>query len=549
MRGLSPPVESADESGVAGVAHVPPTPTDPVELSGRAGTYEPSKDDSFVPLEDVFKTIGIPTYTFVEPFEYRRLLVALRTASKPLVVEGPSGIGKTTAVVRALNDLQMTHVQILRARVPADVEIINELPDILDRGIVLIDDFHVLPDSTKRLIADFIKVLIDESRTSTKVIVLGISEAGRALINFAPDLTGRIDRLRMESNKAEKVEELLALGEKALNIRFENRRELAEESIGSFQLGQMIGFQSCMSDGVTQRSHELISVSTPVVSVRGQILDEISPGWSEAAYVFARGQKFRPSGRAPYLRLLYWLSKSGGWSLDVKKAIDANPEHKFSVGQIIEKGYLSDFLRDKSKELGKFVHFDTASDTLSVEDPKAYYYLRHISWPKFVRASGFARLDFKSKYDFALSFAGADRDLASAIADALKERELQVFYDFDEADAIAGADLEKYLAPIYASESELVLALIGPEYPRRVWTKFESDQFKARFGEGRVVPIFISGFQPSFFDEFFKVGGFSIIRDATLEPQIKFIAEALSKKIVSFRVSQAAEDEGGAGAD
>jgi hypothetical protein len=48
-------------------------------------------------LEDVFKINGVPTYTFVEPKEYNHLLMSLRAAGRRVVVEGPSGIGKTTA--------------------------------------------------------------------------------------------------------------------------------------------------------------------------------------------------------------------------------------------------------------------------------------------------------------------------------------------------------------------------------------------------------------------------------------------------------------------
>jgi hypothetical protein len=56
-------------------------------------------------LEEVFKTSGMPTFTFVKPIEYDRLIVGLRTAGRGLVVEGPSGIGKTTSVLKALEEL------------------------------------------------------------------------------------------------------------------------------------------------------------------------------------------------------------------------------------------------------------------------------------------------------------------------------------------------------------------------------------------------------------------------------------------------------------
>ncbi len=56
-------------------------------------------------LEEVFKKSGIPTYTLVKPTEYSRLLVSLRTPGRGVVVEGPSGIGKTTRVLTALQEL------------------------------------------------------------------------------------------------------------------------------------------------------------------------------------------------------------------------------------------------------------------------------------------------------------------------------------------------------------------------------------------------------------------------------------------------------------
>jgi len=43
-------------------------------------------------LEEVFKISGVPTYTFVEPGEYGKIIVSLRTPGRGMLVEGPSGI-------------------------------------------------------------------------------------------------------------------------------------------------------------------------------------------------------------------------------------------------------------------------------------------------------------------------------------------------------------------------------------------------------------------------------------------------------------------------
>lgn len=43
-------------------------------------------------LEEVYKISGVPTYTFVEPTEFNRILISLRTPGRGMVIEGPSGI-------------------------------------------------------------------------------------------------------------------------------------------------------------------------------------------------------------------------------------------------------------------------------------------------------------------------------------------------------------------------------------------------------------------------------------------------------------------------
>ena len=41
-------------------------------------------------------------------------------------------------------------------------------------------------------------------------------------------------------------------------------------------------------------------------------------------------------------------------------------------------------------------------------------------------------MEFPSRYDFALSFAGADRNIAEALFRVLSDDEMEVFYDLNE---------------------------------------------------------------------------------------------------------------------
>src|SRR5882672_12676832 len=94
-------------------------------------------------LEEVFKTNGAPTHTFVRPVEYPALLVSLRTPGRGVVIEGPSGIGKTTAVTQALSEHKREGTALkLSARKKEDRDLIKALPEMSSTGLVIIDDFH-----------------------------------------------------------------------------------------------------------------------------------------------------------------------------------------------------------------------------------------------------------------------------------------------------------------------------------------------------------------------------------------------------------------------
>src|SRR5262249_37974236 len=113
-------------------------------------------------LDEVFRLSGTPTHTFVEPVRYGEIKESLQTPGRCLVLEGPSGIGKSTTINRAIADLGIQgNSQLLRARSPNDLDYIDALPEIDDIGTVIVDDFHRLPDRTKARLSDFMKVLAD----------------------------------------------------------------------------------------------------------------------------------------------------------------------------------------------------------------------------------------------------------------------------------------------------------------------------------------------------------------------------------------------------
>lgn len=227
-------------------------------------------------IQEVYVLSGIPEHTFVEPVEYTRLLVALRTAGRSIVIEGPSGIGKTTAVSKAITEAGLgERVLSLSARKHDDVAFICDLPNQLPLGTVIIDDFHRLDDDSKRSLADLMKTLADEGAAHSKLVVLGIPNAGQSLISFGKDLANRIEVIPFEANPEYKVEELVTKGERALNISINIKDGIVSAAHGSFYIAQMLAYHTCVRSNVLKTSTNGTNTSESYESVKSNVMDTL----------------------------------------------------------------------------------------------------------------------------------------------------------------------------------------------------------------------------------------------------------------------------------
>jgi hypothetical protein len=157
---------------------------------------------------------------------------------------------------------------------------------------------------------------------------------------------------------------------------------------GSFHIAQMLCHEMCLSARVLERcdSHHVINSSLEVV--REHVLDELGRAFYEKARRIATGPRLRREGRAPYLHMLRCLAESADWSLQLDRALAQHRDHRGSVGQIIDKGYLHDYLT-ANPDLQDVIHCDPSTRMLVIEDPKFLYFLRNLIWNKFARQIGF----------------------------------------------------------------------------------------------------------------------------------------------------------------
>ncbi|HLK59341.1 MAG TPA: SUMF1/EgtB/PvdO family nonheme iron enzyme [Chthonomonadaceae bacterium] len=96
------------------------------------------------------------------------------------------------------------------------------------------------------------------------------------------------------------------------------------------------------------------------------------------------------------------------------------------------------------------------------------------------------------EYDIAISFAGEDREHARALAHALKQRKVIVFFDeFEEAN-LWGENLYDYLSDLYQNRARYVVMFLSEHYARKLWTNHEREAAQSRaFQENRgfILPI------------------------------------------------------------
>lgn len=91
----------------------------------------------------------------------------------------------------------------------------------------------------------------------------------------------------------------------------------------------------------------------------------------------------------------------------------------------------------------------------------------------------------KYDYDVALSFAGEDRKYVHAVAEALLQLGVKVFYDeYAKAD-LWGKNLYTHLDDVYRKKSQFCVMFISKAYKRKLWTNHERESAQARAFETR----------------------------------------------------------------
>lgn len=380
----------------ARVADYNPVPGMPVTAhDDRSAAYNQVKQAllSAIPIGKIFKTMGQPDLSFIEPAQLPELIEHLSSMGRGLVIEGPSGIGKTTATRRALERALslVRHIPTVTWLDPKKHQTEERILEILHNdfkvgGHLIIDDFHRLDYALQRGVANLIKIISDDDRNDAKVTLIGISPIGASLLKGAHDLAGRFSTVYIGRQPDEKIDALIAKGEAIANVAFPDRSMIVNEAAGSFYVAQALCYEACLQQGVrtVQAESRQLDAVHPA-SIIARLHGQLSQKYHESLCALA-SLDTRPPPRGAALSLLWLLHESTNKSVSVSSASYAYPALAEAFEWLME-GHLSRRIHEHQDLRSWFYYRDEAA-ILSIDDPQLDFFLRHLNWRDFIRQTG-----------------------------------------------------------------------------------------------------------------------------------------------------------------
>ena len=349
-------------------------------------------------LGEVFKLSGAPDVTFVETRAYKTLKSYLKVSGRGVVIEGPSGVGKTTALEKAIRELRRESTWsrglgpvMLNARRSEDLKRIESIESWHKEGMVAIDDFHRLGDEAAQRVANYMKWLADEDARDKKLVIVGIPGSGQALIKFAYDLAMRIDVLALGRVESQDVMRMIEKGEDALRIRIERKSDIALVAAGSFNIAQFLCLHICASADIHETQEHVQKVSWSLSEVLPQIVEKLSTKFKDTV------SRFGAIGGRSDLTAVQLLkeipgTEDGFLSLPVLSGT-CGPLFAEGIRRLLDSGELTRLYHSPTSEpwsraLGEQLFFDEKVPALIVEDPQLMFYVAHSSLKDLAKQAG-----------------------------------------------------------------------------------------------------------------------------------------------------------------
>jgi hypothetical protein len=442
-------------------------------------------------LEEVFRTEGLPEFTFVPPPNYNDIMLDIRRPGKPVILEGQSGTGKTTCVRRIITDLDDGRpTEYLTARNAAHTSRVESIVREQTPGRVVIDDFHRLSQDLQEQIADVAKLSAEVGADSTlpKLVIIGINQVGSDLIQLVPDIAKRTGIHKIAPGRPSDIAKLIESGCERLNIQIDGADAIYDETRGDYWLTQQICQSICAAADVMSTADIPRRIEFNMRDIRQRVVDRLRAAYYPAVKEFCRGRRFRPSND-PYFKLLRAVGQQDSSIVDLNEMANSLPEVRGSINNIKERRL--QVLIDSKPAVARNFYYNPDTKTFVIEDPALFYFIKHLDWNRLRQDCGFREHNGDFEFDVALSFAGENRELAELIYEGLTTLDVQVFYDAMFEANFLGKAWSQQFKDIFGGQSRLVICILDKQHLDKIWPTFEREHFVPRVADESVIPIFL----------------------------------------------------------
>lgn len=325
---------------------------------------------------EVFKPTGIPEVTFVQPAEFVTFGMSLRQPGLSVVLEGPSGIGKTTFLRHAIeqDSRRLKEPRILSARTEKDRAKIDRIIDGDEHsGIVAIDDFHRLSLDQKRRAVDYLKHLADTDDRERKLVIVGVPNTAQSLVEVSFDIANRIRVFSPEWATNDQVEELIRKGEQALNISFEDRAAIVRAAHGSLITAQVLCWHLLGIALIEETAPTHRTVRTGIAQARRRVTKELHLKYQRAVEAFAG---LDGSDETACIELLVSLAATPDGVLTLDRFTHGGSSVAKRAARVLTDGVGEAMASDA--DIGRVLYYDALRRRLIADDPQFMYYLRQL---------------------------------------------------------------------------------------------------------------------------------------------------------------------------
>jgi len=337
-------------------------------------------------------------------------------------------------------------------------------------------------------LSNYLKYLADTEPLSKKLVIVGIPQTGRRLIETAHDIATRIELFKLGPVKDELIQEMIEKGEKALNIQFDRKAEIVLAASGSLNIAQFLCFDICHKN-IPSTQEQLQLVRCNIDEAVTRVISTLSEKFGDTiSYLAEMGEATDSTA----ILLLDELAHSEDGILSLRNLKERRLSLACGIDRFLKDQWIDKLYREHTESVN-YLFFDQNAQKLIIEDPQFAFYLRKLRFSSLSKRVGkIPRLAQKKVF---IGYSQVDAQWLERLKIHLKPIERKGIIDFWDDTKIAAGTLWKDEILEAICTSRVAILLLSADF---IASDFISEHIlprllsRAEYGGTTILPLILS---------------------------------------------------------